>query len=75
VDSLTRNRERQKLMLEMLERKIRLRAQQLFDERGQVEGQALEDWVRAESEVVKSPLAPLWSKRRDREFDRELVAN
>jgi len=69
VDSITRTRERQKLLLELLERKIRLRAQQLYDERGQVEGLALEDWVRAESEVVSHGiLAPLWNKRQEREF-------
>jgi len=62
-------------MVELLERKIRLRAQQLYDERGQVEGQDLEDWVRAESEVLRSSiLAPLWSKRQEREFTgRELT--
>jgi hypothetical protein len=66
VDSVTRTRERQKLMLELLERKIRLRARQLYDERGQVEGQEIEDWVRAESEVLKSSiLAPLWNSRQE----------
>jgi Protein of unknown function (DUF2934) len=69
VDSVTRTRERQKLMVELLERKIRLRARQLYDERGQAEGRELEDWVRAESEVLKSSiLAPLWNARRDREL-------
>ena len=68
MDSITRTRERQKLMLELLERKIRLRARQLYDERGQMEGQELEDWVRAESEVLESSiLAPLWNKRQERE--------
>lgn len=72
VDSTTRTRERQKLMLELLERKIRLRARQLYDERGRVEGQELEDWVRAESEVLKSSiLAPLWNARQDRELVEE----
>jgi hypothetical protein len=57
-------------MLELLERKIR--ARQLYNERGQAEGQELEDWVRAESEVLKSSiLGPLWNKCRGR--DRELV--
>jgi hypothetical protein len=57
------------LMMEMLERKIRLRARQLYDERGQVEGRELEDWVRAESEVLQSSiLAPLWNKREEREL-------
>ena len=69
VDSVTRSRERRKLMMEMLERKIRLRARQLFDERGQIEGRELEDWVRAESEVLQSSiLAPLWNKRQEQEL-------
>jgi hypothetical protein len=69
VDSVTRTRERQKLMVELLERKIRLRADQLYNERGRVEGLALEDWVRAESEVLKSNiLAPLWNTRQEREL-------
>ena len=69
VDSVTRTRERQKLMVELLERKVRLRARQLYDERGQAEGRALEDWVRAESEVLKSSiLAPLWNTRQEREL-------
>ena len=60
-------------MMEMLERKVRLRAAQLYDERGQIEGQALEDWIRAESEVLESSiLAPLWNKRQENE-DRELT--
>jgi hypothetical protein len=69
VDSVTRTRERQKLMVELLERKIRLRARQLYDERGQVEGRELEDWVRAESEVLQSSiLAPLWNTRQERQL-------
>jgi hypothetical protein len=69
VDSVTRSRERRKLMMEMLERKIRLRARQLFEERGRVEGRDLENWVRAESEVLQSSiLAPLWSKRQERDL-------
>ena len=31
---------------------IRLRAYELYDERGRHEGRALEDWVRAEKEVL-----------------------
>ncbi|MGD0507494.1 MAG: DUF2934 domain-containing protein [Terriglobales bacterium] len=69
MDSVTRTRERQKLMVELLERKIRMRAQQLYDEHGQVEGRDLEDWVRAEKEILKSSiLAPLWKKRQEREL-------
>ena len=56
-------------MVELLERKIRLRARQLYDERGQVEGGELEDWVRAESEVLQSSiLAPLWNTRQQRQL-------
>ena len=68
VDSKTRTRERQKLMISMLEKKIRLRARQLYEQRGQADGSALEDWVRAESEVLKSSiLAPLWGVREELE--------
>lgn len=66
MDSKTRTRERQKLMITMLEKKIRLRAQQLYEERGQVEGRALDDWAKAESEVLgTSILAPLWNVREE----------
>jgi len=69
VDSVTRTRERQKLMVELLERKIRLRARQIYNERGQVEGHELDNWVQAESEILKSSiLAPLWNKRQEREL-------
>jgi hypothetical protein len=57
-------------MLGLLERKIRLRARQLYNERGQANGQELEDWVRAESEVLQSSiLAPLWNKHQERELE------
>jgi hypothetical protein len=53
-------------MVNMLERKIRLRARQFYEERGQEDGRALEDWVRAESEVLQSSiLRPLWAVRDD----------
>lgn len=69
MDSVTRNNERRKLMMEMLERKIRLRARQLYEERGRVEGRDLEDWVQAESEILQSnTLAPLWNRRQEREL-------
>jgi len=56
-------------MLELLERKIRLRARQLYDERGQAEGREVEDWVKAESEVLQSSiLAPLWATRQELEL-------
>ena len=68
VNSETRTRERQRLMIDMLERKIRLRARQLYEERGRQEGRALADWVQAEAEILKSSiLAPFWNAWRQRE--------
>lgn len=53
-------------MTELLERKIRLHAQHLYDQRGQGEGQALQDWVEAESQVLEnSILAPLYRRTRE----------
>jgi len=50
-------------MIRMVERKVRERAQQLYEERGQVEGEALADWVQAESEVLESTIAaPLYRR-------------
>jgi Protein of unknown function (DUF2934) len=63
VDSDTRRKKQQALMTEALERKIRLHAQRLYDERGQTGGSALEDWVQAESEVLgNSILEPLYRR-------------
>jgi hypothetical protein len=65
VDSDTRRQKQQALITELLERKIRLHAQQLYDQRGQTEGFALQDWVEAESQVLEnSILAPLYRKTR-----------
>ena len=53
-------------MTELLERKIRLHAQHLYHQRGQGEGQALQDWVKAESQVLEnSILAPLYRRKRE----------
>ena len=66
MDSDTRRQKQQALMTELLERKIRLHAQHLYDERGQVEGQALNDWVEAETQVLENTsLAPLYRKSRN----------
>jgi hypothetical protein len=52
-------------MAGMVERKIRRRARQLYDTRGQVEGFSLQDWFQAESEVIESSiLAPVYRKVR-----------
>ena len=65
MDIKTRRQKQQKLMVKLVERKVRSRAQQLYDERGKEEGQALKDWVQAESEVLeKSILAPLYHRMR-----------
>jgi hypothetical protein len=53
-------------MMAMLERKIRQRARQFYEERGRVEGRDLENWICAESEVLKtSILAPLWNRSQE----------
>jgi hypothetical protein len=66
LDSDTRRQKQQALITELLERKIRLHAQKIYDKRGQTEGLALQDWVQAESEVLeKSILAPLYRRTRD----------
>ncbi len=65
MDSDTRRKKQQELMTELIERKIRLHAQHLYDQRGQEEGLALQDWVEAESQVLEnSILAPLYRKSR-----------
>ncbi|HXW94013.1 MAG TPA: DUF2934 domain-containing protein [Terriglobales bacterium] len=47
-------RKQQSLLVELVERKIRSRAQALYEERGYVDGFAVQDWVRAESEVLEN---------------------
>jgi hypothetical protein len=65
VDHDTRRKKQQALMTELLERKIRLHAQHLYNQRGKTEGLALQDWVEAESQVLEnSILAPLYRKTR-----------
>ena len=36
-----------------LEHEIRLRAQQLYEEGGREDGHALDDWLRAEAEIMQ----------------------
>lgn len=63
MDIETRRRKQQALMVRMVERKVRSRAQQLYETRGQEEGQELQDWFQAESEVLEnSILAPLYRR-------------
>lgn len=42
--------------VEVLE-KIRLRAYELYEQRGREEGHEVEDWLKAESEVIARPVA------------------
>ena len=70
MDIETRRKKQQALMIQLVERKVRSRAKQLYEGRGQVEGQDLQDWFQAESEILEnSILAPLY--RRSRTGDRE----
>jgi Protein of unknown function (DUF2934) len=65
VDHEARRKKQQDLMAELLERKIRLHARHLYEQRGQVDGHALQDWVQAESEVLgNSIMAPFYRKVR-----------
>lgn len=63
MDLETRRKKQQALMVQMVERKVRSRAQQLYESRGQAAGQDLQDWFQAESEVLEnSVLAPLYRR-------------
>lgn len=63
MDIETRRKKQQALMVQMVERKVRSRAQQLYESRGQAEGQDLQDWFQAESEVLEnSILGPLYRR-------------
>jgi hypothetical protein len=63
VDIETRRKKQQALMVQLVERKVRTRAQQLYETRGEAEGQELQDWFQAESEVLdNSILAPLYRR-------------
>jgi hypothetical protein len=49
---------------------VRSRAKQLYETRGQQDGQALQDWFQAESEVLEnSILAPLYKRLRTGNHD------
>ena len=40
------------LMLDLIERKIRLRTEQLYEKRGQADVRVFEDWLKAISEAL-----------------------
>jgi len=65
VDLETRRKKQQALMVQLVERKVRSRAKQLYETRGKAEGQELQDWFQAESEVLdNSILAPLYRRHK-----------
>lgn len=72
VDTETRRKKQKALMKQMLERKVRSRAKELYESRGQTEGQDLQDWFQAESEAIEnSTIASLYlrsnsEKQKDR---------
>jgi len=64
VDRQRRKRKQNGLMLDVVEEKIRLRAHQFYEEHGREDGHDIDDWLHAESEVLKtSILAPLYRRR------------
>ena len=70
MDIETRRKKQQTLMVQLVERKVRSRAKQLYDTRGQRDGQELQDWFQAESEVLEnSILAPLYRRMRTGNHD------
>ncbi len=70
MDIETRRKKQQTLMVQLVERKVRSRAKQIYETRGQTEGQALQDWFQAESEVLEnSILAPLYRRMRTGNHD------
>ena len=66
MDIETRRKKQQALMMQMVERKVRSRAQQLYETRGQTDGKELEDWFQAETEVLEnSILAPMYRRMKN----------
>ena len=65
MDIETRRQKQQALMVRMVERKVRTRAQELYEARGEGEGRDLQDWFQAESEVLENSIvAPLYRRFR-----------
>jgi Protein of unknown function (DUF2934) len=63
VDIETRRKKQQALLVRMVERKVRSRARQLYETRGQGDGQDLQDWFQAETEVLENnTIAPLYRR-------------
>ena len=72
MDLETRRKQQQALMVQLVERKVRSRAKQLYETRGEEDGQALQDWFQAESEILgNSILAPLYRRLRTGDLDQQ----
>ena len=72
MDTETRRKKQRALVLKLVERKVRSRAEQLYQTRGEVDGHALQDWVQAESEVLGSTvMAPMYRRLRSETADSE----
>jgi hypothetical protein len=70
VDIETRRKKQQTMMVQLVERKVRSRAKQLYETRGQQDGQELQDWFQAETEVLdKNAVAPLYRRLRTESKD------
>jgi hypothetical protein len=54
LDIETRRKKQQALIVQLMERRVRARAQELYESRGQSDGQDLQDWFQAESEVLEN---------------------
>jgi hypothetical protein len=68
VDTETRRKKQQTMMVQLVERKVRSRAKQLYETRGQQDGQELQDWFQAELEVLdKNAVAPLYRRLKTEE--------
>ena len=71
MDLETRRKKQQALMVQMVERKVRSRAQQLYEDRGQIDGQELQDWFQAESEVLEDKIiGPLYRRIKIHDIER-----
>lgn len=56
----------------MVERRVRSRAQELYESRGQAEGNDLQDWYQAEAEILENPaLAPLYKRLQGKQAEEE----
>jgi hypothetical protein len=65
VDIETRRKKQQTLLVQLVERQVRSRAQKLYESRGEENGQDLKDWFQAESEVLENNVvAPLYRRLR-----------